>query len=79
MRRHWMAIPIAAVTPFMVATFVLWHTEHWTNGAAGTIFCMLIGIAVVVGTLMVPLDPDTREPIPKPDRRRSPQEHASAR
>jgi hypothetical protein len=79
MRRHWMAIPIAVVTPFMVATFVLWHTEHWTNGAAGVIFCVLIGIAVVVGTLMVPLDPETREPILRPDRGRSRREDASPR
>jgi hypothetical protein len=79
MRRHWMAIPIAAVTPFMIATFVLWHTEHWSNGAAGTIFCGLIGIAVVVGTLMVPLDPEDREPLVPKDRRHWPGEDASPR
>jgi hypothetical protein len=56
MRQHWMAIPIAAVSPFIVAAFVLSETEHWSDGALGTVLLGLMGIACVVGTFMVPLD-----------------------
>jgi hypothetical protein len=53
-----MAIPIAAISPFLVTSVVLWKTEHWSNGALGTIYLGLVGIAVVVGTFMAPLDAD---------------------
>jgi hypothetical protein len=67
MRQHWMAIPIAAVFPFMVAALVLSETEHWSNGALGAAFFVLMGIACVVGTFMAPLDADGN--IERPPRR----------
>jgi hypothetical protein len=69
MRQHWMAIPIAAVTPFLIAAFVLWKTEHWSNGAAGLIFLGLMSIACIVGSFMMPIDPDTGKLIEKDDGR----------
>jgi hypothetical protein len=56
MRKHWMAIPIAAVTPFMVLATVLWKTEGWSNGALGTVYLGLMGIAAVVGSFMAPIE-----------------------
>ena len=56
MRKHWMAIPIAAVTPFMVLAIVLWKTEGWSNGALGTIELGLMSIAAIVGSLMAPFE-----------------------
>jgi hypothetical protein len=60
-----MAIPLAAVSPFMVAAVVLWKTEHWSNGALGSVYLGLIGIAVVVGSFMVPLGSDTQPQRPR--------------
>ena len=54
MRRHWMAIPLAAITPFLIAAYVLWRTEGWSNGALGSVVLGLLSIAAVVGTLMAP-------------------------
>ena len=65
MRQHWMAIPIAAVSPFLVAAFVLSQTEHWSNGALGVIVLGLLGIACAVGSFMMPIDPETGELIEK--------------
>jgi hypothetical protein len=56
MRKHWMAIPIAAMTPFMVLATVLWKTEGWSNGALGTVYLGLMGIAAVVGSFMAPIE-----------------------
>jgi hypothetical protein len=56
MRKHWMAIPIAAVTPFMVLAIVLWKTEGWSNGALGVIELGLMSIAAIVGTFMAPFE-----------------------
>ena len=71
MRRHWMAIPITAVTPFMVLAIVLWKTEQWSNGALGCVLLGLMSIACVVGMFMAPIGPDgtiEREPR-RPSRR----------
>jgi hypothetical protein len=57
MRKHWMAIPSAAVAPFMVIAFVLWKTEHWSNGALGTVLLGFMSIAAIVGTFMAPFEP----------------------
>jgi hypothetical protein len=57
MRKHWMAIPSAAVAPFMVLAIVLWKTEGWSNGALGTVLLGLMAIAAIVGTLMAPFEP----------------------
>lgn len=56
MRKHWMAIPISAVTPFMVLAFVLWKTEGWSDGALGVIELGLMSIAAIVGSLMAPFE-----------------------
>ena len=71
MHQHWMAIPIAAVFPLIVAAFVLSETEHWSDGALGGVIMGLMGIACVVGTFMAPLDADGNlERPPKRARRR---------
>jgi hypothetical protein len=56
MRKHWMAIPIAAVAPFQVLAIVLWKTEGWSNGALGTALLGLMSIAAIVGTFMAPFE-----------------------
>jgi hypothetical protein len=56
MRQHWMAIPGAVACPLIVLAIVLAKTNSWSNGALGTVILGLIGIMVVVGTLMAPLD-----------------------
>jgi hypothetical protein len=58
MRQHWMAIPSAVTCPLLVVAMVLADTNGWSNGALGSILLGLIGITVVVGTLMIPLDAD---------------------
>jgi hypothetical protein len=55
-----MAIPTAVVSPFLVAAFVLWKTEHWSDGALGSVIAGLLSIACIVGTFMAPLDADGR-------------------
>jgi hypothetical protein len=56
MRKHWMAIPIAAVAPFQVLAIVLWKTEGWSNGALGVTELALMSIAAIVGSLMSPFE-----------------------
>ena len=49
-----MAVPTAAVMPFLVAGFVLYKTGELDGGAYGLIFMGLIGVAATVGTLIAP-------------------------
>jgi hypothetical protein len=79
MRQHWMAIPIAAITPLLIAALVLAHTEHWSNGAVGVVVLGLMSIACVVGSFMAPIDPETRQLIPKDNRRTRPGRYRSSR
>ena len=58
MRQHWMAIPGAVACPLIVLAIVLAKTNGWSNGALGTVILGLIGIMVVVGTFMAPIDAD---------------------
>ncbi|MEA2432293.1 MAG: hypothetical protein QOI19_2766 [Thermoleophilaceae bacterium] len=58
MRQHWMAIPIAGISPFLIAAMVLSQTEHWSNGALGGVISVLLSITCVVGTFMAPIDAD---------------------
>jgi hypothetical protein len=41
---------------FLIVAFVLWKTEHWSNGALGTVLLGLMSIAAIVGTLMAPFE-----------------------
>jgi hypothetical protein len=68
MREHWMAIPIAAVSPFLVAAFVLSKTEHWSNGAQGAVILGLLSIAAIVGSFMMPIERGTGNRNGKDDR-----------
>jgi hypothetical protein len=70
MRQHWMAIPLGAVSPFVVLALVLSQTEGWSNGALGVVVLGLLGIACAVGSLMMPIDPETGKLIEKDSRPR---------
>ena len=54
MRKHWMAIPLAVVAPFLVATVVLWKTQDWSDQAAGAVVIGLMSIACVISGFMAP-------------------------
>ena len=65
MRQHWMAIPIAVASPFLVAAFVVSETEHWSNGAQGAVILGVLSITAIVGSFMAPIDPETGKLIEK--------------
>jgi hypothetical protein len=58
MRQHWMAIPMAAMSPFLVAALVLSETDDWSDGTLGGVISVLLAIVCVVGTFMAPIDAD---------------------
>jgi len=52
-RRHWMAVPIAAITPFLITAAVLNKTGQWSDQTYGGVATLLLVLAAVVGSFLV--------------------------
>jgi len=48
-----MAVPIAAITPFLIAATVLNKTGQWSDQTYGGVATLLLVIAAVVGSFLV--------------------------
>jgi hypothetical protein len=54
LHRHWMLIPTSIAIPIVIVILILASTYHWSAGAQGSAFLVILAITAAVGSLLAP-------------------------